>query len=289
MQQSQGSRLQRLRAKFKAKPQYLRLYLIGFGIVIFAFAWLMYVKRPDALFYLLAWIGFGMFATGFVQWVLPTLKRIWAQPLGKTVFAFFHAFLLVFALVPARDLVANSIGLPPQDYVISVAFWGLFLYPFVWIGVLAIALSVLYFCLFLTAIAVSVTTLPGANDVLLYIARLLPESSPSRRFIQTDRYSFVNTFIGHAGGAMVVALIMAALNDLMWDQTWRLKPAARLVAAVSDYQVISRYPGVDEERPALIHENGLVSYAEKTGPWTVNFTIERVGEGADSQENFPQP
>ncbi len=273
----------------KTNPKYFRLYLISFGILIVDFVWLMYARKPDLIFYLLAWIGLSLFATGFVYWVLPTLKYIWVRPIGKTVVALFHAFLLVFALGPALDLVAGSTGLPPQDFTVSVAFWGVFLYPFMWIGALSIVLLVLYLSLFLASSVVWVTTLIGINDVILYFAKFLPESSPSQRFIQTGRHSFINTFFLHAFGALVLAMIMVALNTKIWEQTWRLKPAARVFAAISDYHIISSYPGIDEKRPALIHENGLVSYAEPTGPWTVDFTVERVAEVEESRQNFPQP
>lgn len=61
------------------------------------------------------------FAVGFSIWCWPTVKKAWKHPVGKALIVILHLFILLFAAILARNVVASALGLPPQDFDVSVS------------------------------------------------------------------------------------------------------------------------------------------------------------------------
>lgn len=80
---------------------------------------------------------------------------------------------------------------------------------------------------------------------------------------------------GHALGALVFGgLITIGLTQFS-TVSRSFAPLIRLTAYYADYQMVSRYPGIDVTRKSRLHTNGIVSYAEKHG-WDIIISVEKI-------------
>lgn len=99
---------------------------------------------------------------------------------------------------------------------------------------------------------------------------------------------FAWKFYGHAFGAFVISW----LAWLAYDETnpWISNPTfIKSVAYVSDFQCAANYPGIDQDKRLRLHENGVVSYAERDG-WDIKITVDSVKEQhGSSREKTLQP
>ena len=81
------------------------------------------------------------FAIGFSVWCWPTFSKAWSHPIGKALITLFHVFVLLLATAFARSIVASSLGLPPQDFDMTVAFISLLSYIPAWSIIISIVLG----------------------------------------------------------------------------------------------------------------------------------------------------
>jgi hypothetical protein len=58
---------------------------------------------------------------GFMIWILPWLQKIWHSSFGKLAITFLNGSVLLADVIYARLLVADALGLPPQDFDMTVA------------------------------------------------------------------------------------------------------------------------------------------------------------------------
>jgi hypothetical protein len=193
--------------------------------------------------------GFMVFGISVVLWVWPWLLWFSNSLIGKLILTWLHAVVLWLSIFSSRTLVAETLGLPPQDFEMTVTACVLLFYIPLWVcvfGGLAVFLGsiVLFFAMFAF----------GPFDIL--VSMLYPElAAKQERFVLQGWARVLGVF-----GIMVV-VALPWKQDLPFKKS--LEPLIRGIAYVADFQEVSAYPGVDTNRRLRLHENGVVSYAEE--------------------------
>jgi hypothetical protein len=167
-----------------------------------AFISMLITKHQNGFFSFTLTISSLLFGFGFLSWMMPWLREKWQSTLGKWMIGVLHAVILFFAVIPSRNLVGKVLGLPPQDFDMTVSIFALVLYPLLWVLLLSITTLLFAFAIFFLAMICSFSTSPLFNEILLFSAKLLSKTSRVRSFIENERKSFVRKSFGHAMGAL---------------------------------------------------------------------------------------
>ncbi len=285
-------------------------------------------SSAEFLFYLLAlalcvvglasrkvfWAAAACCAVGFTLWALPKIKSAWRSRWGKVVVTLLHGLALLLALAFARRLLAEALGLPPQDFDWSERTLTAFLYPAAWAVVLVVVAALTQLWL------ISSFALTHLFDEVRETFRFLRGMFTSMRRFGTEKATVAADLEGPAGmrrvtgevlfgeriaylngrprdrsrkhllchlarkevrkggrliGVMVVAVAAIWVHDGSIYAARAAKPFVRMMAYFADYQSMSAYPGVRGNEQAHLHENGVVSYAAKRG-MHIEITVERV-------------
>jgi len=174
------------------------------------------------------------FAFGFIAWSLPWLRSMWHHTIGRTVILILNVLVLLLSTAPSRNIVASAIGLPPQDFELSVGFVALAMYSVAWCFVVAIPIGMLAIAFQLAAFFQSL--LRGSLN-----------RTAARNF-------------GHFLGAFALLMAIALVADGYSTLQQRAYPAVRWIAFFSDYQAAPAYPGVHADERIRLHENGVISF-----------------------------
>lgn len=174
------------------------------------------------------------FAIGFSIWCWPTVKIVWVHPVGKALIVIVHLFVLLFAAILARNVVASALGLPPQDFDVSVSFIALVFYIPAWSMVVSILVGISAFFLYFIGLLIGVFNRPFRETVKLF---------------------------GHAAGALAICIYSSSVFDFANKNEKSLHPLVRWVALFGDFQSAEAYPGVGATERIRLHENGVISVA----------------------------
>jgi hypothetical protein len=218
-----------------------------------------------------------LFGLGFILWVKPWLQDKWRTSHGKLLLAGMHAAILFLAVIPSRYFVSSALGLPPQDFEITVHLFAVELYPALWLLLMSFALLAVSLILFLLTALCIVSTYPIFNDLLLLSSKLLAAQSKMRSFIESGRDQFISKAFGHFVGAVFVSLAAAYVWDLHAKFLTENPAIIRWAAYATDFHQSKNYPGVDSNKKLRLHENGVVSYAEPDGR-DIKITVGRFHE-----------
>lgn len=244
-----------------------RLYACGTVVFATGFLNVLWTSRIlDNWYYTTAfYLASLCLALGFVIWIYPIQQKIWQRTAGKLSLALFHAVILLLAIIPSRFVVANALGLPPQDFDITVSIFALALYPLLWMLLVSIAAFIFACITLLSVVVCSWSTYPLFDGILVWLAGLLPQSSPIRQFVQHDRGKFIWAAFCHAVGALTVCLAAAHIHDMGMKTLIKHPQVVRWVAYAADYHEAVLYPNVAKGVKMRLHENGVVSYAVRDG------------------------
>lgn len=174
------------------------------------------------------------FVIGFFMWCWPAVKKIWLHPVGSTFIVVLHLFALLLSAILARNVVAAALGLPPQDFDVSVSFMALLLYVPAWSVVVSVPI--------------------GFFALILYLIALLSGVSNG-----ADKN--VAKFFGHTVGACIVFSCSLSFFDLVIKNEKFLHPLVRRIAFYGDFQQTDAYPGIGHGERIRLHENGVISLA----------------------------
>ncbi|KAA0693262.1 hypothetical protein DT594_15425 [Halopseudomonas laoshanensis] len=174
------------------------------------------------------------FAIGFSIWSWPKVKEVWRHPIGRALIIIPHLFVLLLAVTIAKNVVASALGLPPQDFDVSVNFIALLFYIPAW--------------------SIVVSILVGIFAFLLYVIAL---------FVGVFRHPFKETakLFGHAAGALAICIYSSSVFDFANNNEKSLHPLVRWVAFFGDFQSADAYPGIGAAERIRLHENGVISVA----------------------------
>lgn len=215
------------------QPAY-KAYLVGLiFIVIFTLtgAWFPTFKVTHQVLLFIASLAF---ATGFMGWSWPIVRKAWAHPVGRVLIVILNLIVLIFAAILARNLVASALGLPPQDFDISVSFLALMFYLPAWSIVLSIVLGISAIFLLFTGFFAGTLDSTGMKTI---------------------------KFFGHSAGALLMCSYSSIGFDFINKNENQLYPIVKWVAFFGDFQSAKNYPGIAATERIRLHENGIISVA----------------------------
>jgi hypothetical protein len=182
----------------------------------------------------------------YLIWIRTWIQMIWRSYLGKIGIALLHGFVFLLSTIPARMLVAEALGLPPQDFDLTVTLFAVLFYLPLWLWVIVV-LSMLLSIFFTVAffVMMPLQSLGNINQMFEHL------SSKIARFRQ--RIDDASSKIGDLFfGAMITLMTVMFITWYVWDSfpivTRTLAPAVRAVAYFADYQKASAYPGVERNK-----------------------------------------
>lgn len=223
--------------RFKDLGMAYLIYRFAFGVflvdIVLALAFPTSIGTQRAIMLLSA---FG-FAIGFAVWCWPFLTKAWTHPVGKVSITILHLFVLLLSTAFARSVVASSLGLPPQDFELTVSFIAIALYIPAWSIVVSFLIGVL---------AIVAMLIIGLLSV---VARQLLAGLTTK-------------VIAHMVGAIAISLFFAYIFVFVGENEKYLHPVVKWVAFISDFQATPNYPGIKDNERIRLHENGVISFAQ---------------------------
>jgi hypothetical protein len=242
-----------------------RTYKLAFILAILSILPILVGLKQSNYSEILAFASCLTFASGFAAWVIIQLKWLWLSFVGKLLLALLHSFVLLLSIIPARYLVAEGLGLPPQDFDVTVVLTVVVLYLPVWLLVISVLTMIFYIIslvlvllLFLGERAIDLIFM----SLEIFTRRFLEAKTCLRRRLSKVIYAY----LAHAMGAAAIAILAAATWGWTFDRMRSIgRPIVRLVAYFADFQQAPLYPGIEPSKRMRLHENGVVSYAERQG------------------------
>jgi hypothetical protein len=269
--------LEQLKFKWRALPTPYRLYAFATVLALMGSAKVFLAGETSRSLEFAISSSAILFGVGFVLWVRPWLIDKWQTTHGKLLLAGLHAAILFLAVIPSRIFVSHALGLPPQDFEITVRIFALELYPALWLLLVAFASLFASLILLLLAVLCMLSTYPVLNDLFLLASKLLAAQSKMRSFIESGRRRFISRAFGHAMGATFASLAAAYVWDLHAKFLTENPAVIRWTAYATDFHYSRSYPGIDSGKKLRLHENGVVSYAEQDGQ-DIKITVGRFHE-----------
>lgn len=218
----------------------------------------------------------GLFGIGYLTFLFNFIKHRWASSFGKVYLTVAHTAIFFIAFIPARWCVSSVMGLPAQDFDITVSVVSALIYPSLWL----MAASLIILCNALVAILlgvlVHISTFPIIDDIFRLLALAFPDGS-AKAFMQAGRREFAGRMIKHWAGAIVVSLVMSFAGTWPMQALVTYKQPIKWIAIAADYQQADLMPGIEQDTRYRLHENGVVSYAS-FADWQVSIRVSMVGK-----------
>lgn len=219
-------------------------------------------------------IGIGCFVVGFTAWCIDIYRSSWMSQIKGAVFYVFHGLVGFVSLISARALVGLAIGMPAKDFDFTVLTFGVVLYPAVLMVVIFVVL--LLGCALSFIAVVNASFLNSSSHIP--IIGLHPSLQEKLNAWELARNKFVSKVSSKMVGALATAVVIVFLVSSAYDPLFKHPNLVRLVSYFADYQYARAYPGVEPGKKFLLHENGVVSYAELDGWWDVRITVGKFKE-----------
>lgn len=226
--------MSRLKDWYLSIPFTYHLHLLGLALVLLASALrslLPGLRSVPQMFFIAATL---LFAAGFVAWSSPTLHRYREHQGARAAVVIGHLLVLLLAAAIARNVVALALGLPPQDFDLTVSTLALLFYIPVWALVISLLLGTIAVLLYLFAIVGALLRVDSTHSI---------------------------RYLAQAIGAFAICVYSAQIFQYSNDHQASLHPLVKWLALFADYQPAEVYPGVARGERVRLHENGVISYA----------------------------
>jgi hypothetical protein len=174
------------------------------------------------------------FAIGFILNFSPYLAKIWSHTIGKTMVIVANLFALILIAATARHFVSMALGLPAQDFDLTVSFVSLVLFIPVWSALSAVILLTLLL-IFELKVFLKIINRSPAVDVFKALA--------------------------HFAGAGVTCWMAITIFEFTLNHEQDFYQPIRWLAYYFDYQPAQKYPRVLNNERVRLHENGVISVA----------------------------
>lgn len=202
-------------------------------------------------------VAAALIICGFIAWCIPFarwLHTAWDKPFAKTPIIIMHLLALLMSTACARFAVAETLGLPPQSFDLTVGFIALLFYIPSWLLVVAILLG-------LTAVLIMVIamiSLPfeAAWQHMTRLAALLGFQAKSKQSRSMIMF--------HGAGALIISVLFAMSYDYLTDNfSPAFKAVTKVIALRSDFHKAPNYPDVRTGEYVHPLENGFIAYARE--------------------------
>ena len=221
-----------------------------------------------------------LFVIGLLIWTAPLIASGWKIRTLKTLSAGVQLIIVIASAVIARAIVASVIQLPPQDFDLTVAVLSIPIFVAFW-AIISSVISVLFFvAMLLWALLLNILAnyiIPSIALIAIF-AFIITEkflSNSSKRNLDNHLARFVdflerkrNPLVAilkrdciHMAGALSILVYTALSFNLAGENKEKIEVAIKRIAYYSDYHTQNRNYKSCSGFKAILHPNGLVSYA----------------------------
>lgn len=254
-----------------------RLYVLAFALGCASVFESYCFGRFSFLSNLLAGMSIAIGAIAFLIKANIVMRKVWNIKVMRTGFVALHVAMYFIAIIVSRIVIAKVIGLPPQDFDMTVGVISIFMYVAVLLAFVLVAMFLLIAVLMVVEIPLSMLSVV-LNDALFTGLIKKIGGVKISECISSAKVKMAGGVLKHIYGAIGVLIpIMFLIGfafSFFYAQPSKFGGASlvKLIAYVADYQYLDNYPGVDGGKKVRLHDNGVVSYA-KLDDWRVIITI----------------
>lgn len=242
-----------------------RFYLASVVTYLFTFAVSLYTGISGLTIGTV--IAAALIICGFIAWCVPFarwLNTAWDKPFAKTPIVIMHLLALLISTACARFAVAETLGLPPQSFDVTVGFLAILFYVPSWLLVVAILLGLI--AVLIAVIALISLLFEAAWQQLIPLAAILglrAQFKQSRSLI-----------IFHSAGALIVSVMFAISYDYLTENfSPAFKTVTKVIALRCDFHKTPSYPDVHLGEYVHPLENGYIAYAREQEDKSVIFGV----------------
>ncbi|MDV9030594.1 hypothetical protein Q7C30_000560 [Pseudomonas sp. RAC1] len=259
---------------YRHTPVSHRFYLASIVLYLFGFACHLKTGLPSLT--ALTGLTSALVLCGFIAWCLPLTRWVhaaWDRPFAKTPIILLHLLALLIATACARFAVAESLGLPPQSFDLTVGFLAALFYLPAWLAVVGILLGLAAVMIMIVAFV----TLPFEAvwqqlAVLINPWRSKPMTGPPRQMM-----------IFHGLGALYAGVLLSTgYSYATEDFSATFKTLVTVVALKSDFHQAPNYPGYRSGEYVHPLENGYIAFARSQDDHSTVFGVR--SQAADAAE-----
>ncbi|WP_460169752.1 hypothetical protein [Campylobacter concisus] len=200
---------------------------------------------------------------GFVFWMALIIKKLWNRWIGKIIIALLNFTTFFISRTFSKILIADTFGLPVKDFGMTSEMLTLVLYLPILFLLLSIVCIVVYVvqivCIFLLEI-------PSVKSILV---KFFPNSNLSSmailaRIIALCIISGILWYVGLA--------FLFIVQDEKGFVKAKMMP---FLAYWCDYQIMPKYPNLQENQRVILHDNGVVSYVKYNDQGKIEIFVEK--------------
>lgn len=245
----------KLLAKFQRYSISQRLYLSSVVTYLITIAATQYTGKPALT--IGTTVAAALIICGFIAWCIPFarwLHTAWDKSFAKTPIIIMHLLALLISTACARFAVAETLGLPPQSFDLTVGFLALLFYIPSWLLVVAILLG-------LTAVLIMVIAMISLpfEAAWQHMTRLAALLGFQAKFKQSR-----SMIMFHGAGALIISVLFAMSYDYLTDDfSPAFKAVTKAISLRSDFHKAPNYPDVRTGEYVHPLENGFIAYARE--------------------------
>lgn len=202
-------------------------------------------------------VAAALIMCGFIARCIPFarwLHTAWDKPFTKTPIIIMHLLALLISTACARFAVAETLGLPPQGFDLTVSFLALLFYIPSWLFVVAILLGLT--AMLITVIAMISLLFEAAWQHMTQLAAFLG----FRAIFKQSR----SMIMFHAAGALIISVLFTMSYGYLTDNfSPAFKAVTKVIALRSDFHKVPNYPYVRTGEYVHPLENGFIAYARE--------------------------
>ena len=265
------------------EPRYA--YIIAYTLAFFSFIAHLLLRSFESSFIQDGWLirlAAVLICLGYLMYVFPFVKKLWAYAAFKAFAYLFHAIVLVGAVFTAKTLVASAINLPPEDFDITVSLLSIPLYPLIWLalGTLVLILTIPIFFLIGILLTPVLFVIDVVRDYFRYRKLVsknkhgLEKYYGSNEILLSKKYGY--DILSHCVSAFLVLGLVFYNTSPIIESTEVTEKAIEHLVYYFDYSDIDRYPCIDKQKKVKVHRNNVVSYASATAATGVVIEVTRL-------------
>ena len=194
----------------------------------------------------------------FIIWIIQFYKdKIKGKPFYIFIFSIVNLFILWFSNAYAHELVVNSLGLPAEDFGLTLHLLVLICYIPAAIIATIFVFFIVYLCL---CILVIFKLAWGLLYSIIHPFLVMFGWAKADILVNKDHRLILHFFVFG-----VTCLLLTSVLAFIVKHQSSFYPAIRYIAYIVDYEYLYNYPQVDKNKKVKLHENGFVSTMEGNG------------------------
>ncbi|HAV4457065.1 TPA: hypothetical protein JIR19_07490 [Acinetobacter baumannii] len=233
---------------------YYKIYLSGIATLI------VYILLRELNYSeIILFIGILIVEVGFVVWAIQYYKnKIKGKPFFTFLFGIINLIVLWISNVYAQELIVQSLGLPAEDFSLTLHLLTLICY----IPAGIIVTIIIFFTVYLI--------------IFLFLMLIILKNSIYYGFIHTflviadkanidDKPKINHKIFLHFFSFSITCLLLINSLSFTFKHQIFFYPSIRYIAYIVDYQYLYNYPNIDKDKKVKLHANNYFSIMEGSG------------------------